>query len=344
MDRESQGDAAAVCHLTAPSGDTHAAWEEWTSFKGQRLKASSTAESMPAFAWKIENGVAVCISNLTDRPADAKISLSLPGGAYQIERLVFSQASSTSQAHVERLQGSIVTGKSTVTKPLRLEGGDATIYRITNLSRASQAAYSDIKVHLAKLHQSRASEYRRIMVPLKECWDNLGALSSGISAANRYDRLKQIHRALLTLAHAQSLCRNYRNEGRIDETTGGALMAALDRLQNSLADTSAVCLNLVPNIETNPVDPADPAARKVTISIANGGEREVSLVRIGAAGPNGAKIEPADEAMFPTLKPGETVRATFSIRLPEGVEQRACTAQIGYFTARSPAHLRVPLS
>ena len=341
---ESKDDVATVCKLAPASGELRPVWDDWTSFKGKRVRAESNSDTTPVYAARIENGFAACVTNLADQKAAFKVAVNLPTGVYEIDRLVFGASSQGIPARTERLVGIVLAKQSQIWKSGGLAAGDAAIYRFRNLTAGAASSYVSVKSRLASLRQARPSEYRRIMIPLRECWDNLAEVTTGVRPETRYECLKNVHRAMLTLAHAQSLCRNYCGEGRIAEALGTALQSDLDRLQSSLAGLSAVCLVLVPNVEVAQTDPADPLVRKITVTVANQGEREVSLVRIGAVGPKGASIFPGEEAMFPSLKPGETVRASFSIRLTEDADGRGLAAQIGYFTARSPAHLRIPVT
>jgi hypothetical protein len=179
------------------------------------------------------------------------------------------------------------------------------------------------------------------MVPLKECEAHLGSLAKGIRPQKRYDSLRYIHRALMTANHAQALCQNYMGQGRLPKEGGARLDGALDRLQNALTDLSAGCLNLVPSVTVSPPGDGKPDVREVKVQLANGGQQSVSLVRLGAEAPRGATVTPADRAMFDVLKPGETARATFTVRLPDDSSTSELSAEYAWFAARSPAHLRL---
>ena len=133
-------------------------------------------------------------------------------------------------------------------------------------------------------------------------------------------------------------------------------MGALERIQDSLAETSAVITGLVPEIELGPFTQSQPTesgagASAVTIeavatvSVRNTGNHSVDSVKLGLDGsalPDGSKCIPDDPAYFGTLHPGQAVRAQFTLRVPESEQPVPArfVADVSYFTSGAPAHLR----
>jgi hypothetical protein len=333
----------AVCRLTPPSKEADAAWTRFAPLDGTRIAASSGAESLPAYGARIADGAAILLVNHGEEKAEFRLSVRLPRGVYAIERCGFDSQKPETLPQVERLESVILDKAGAISKPGWLNPRMASVYRFRNCSAQTQAACADVLNNVRAFMQSRPAAFRQLMIPLRECADHVGALSSGVTNANRYERLKHIHRALLTLAHAQSLCQNFQSEGRLSRQEESALETALDRLEEMLTDLSAGCLDLVPGLTVAPPDPIRPDARIVTISLTNAGQKSVAFVRIGANAPTGCAVRPAEQALFNSIRPGETARATFTVTLDTDASERLITADIAYFAARAPAHLRLKM-
>ena len=112
-------------------------------------------------------------------------------------------------------------------------------------------------------------------------------------------------------------------------------------MEEALTELSAACLNLVPDVEISAPEPSRPNIRRVTISVMNAGEEALTSVKIGASAPEGATVQPAEQAMFRSVRPGETIHATFTVRLTDDTDPGDITADVSYFAAKVPAHLRL---
>jgi hypothetical protein len=191
-----------------------------------------------------------------------------------------------------------------------------------------------------------------------------GPYADSLYVASASKRLSCIHHLLLLTAQAQAMARNYEAEQIVSASAGAAVMGALERLTDALAEASAAALNLVPQItvarELPPREGADGAAidasmpsmpppaqrATVTIALTNAGTQGVAAVKIGqdsAAMPPGTVCEPTDPAYFGALYPGQTVRATFQLRCPalSPFPDSRCVGDVSYFIEGAPAHLRL---
>src|SRR5262249_21246392 len=145
--------------------------------------------------------------------------------------------------------------------------------------------FRDVKVRIYELQSKHPSEMRKILGPVQECESQIASFSSGITADRRYDVIKHVHRALLTVAHAQSLARNFQGEGRLSGEIGANISNGLNVLEEALTELSAACLNLIPKVELSAPDSTQPNIREVTISISNQGLQTITSVKIGATAP-----------------------------------------------------------
>src|SRR5262249_39580053 len=202
------------------------------------------------------------------------------------ERLGFACDPNGPSPVIEGFNSLVSSSWQTIKKSGSLAPGAASIYRFTNCAARTYLTYRKVRMDLTALKAASPPAFRRIMVPLRECWDHVGAVTSG-GVRNKEAGLKHIHRALLTLAHAQSLARNFTSEGAAGSKTARPLSNDLDGLQKSLTSLSMVLLELVPGATVSAPDSADPMVRQVTVSMANAGSRSVSFVRLGAAAPSG---------------------------------------------------------
>jgi hypothetical protein len=341
---EFTGDAAnpcSACGLPASIDPDSPPWKEWVSLSGTRLAASTSEATVPLYAARTPFGVAALVANHGDSKADYDLDLKLGRGVYTVERWVFDMQASEIGGRVERLESLVLGKTSAVEKPGWLPAGHAAIYKFTNRCLDVQASFDNVRQAVRAMQAGSPSACRTVMVPLHECEGHLGSLSRGIRPEKRYDSLRYIHRALLTVNHAQALAQNLRGQGRLPREGADRLEGALDHLQTALTDLSAGCLNLLPSLTIAPPDEAKPGVRSVTVQLANAGRQSVSLVRLGADAAAGAKVVPAERAIFDVLRPGETARATFTVRLPEDSTACDLSAEIAWFAAKAPAHLRL---
>jgi hypothetical protein len=389
-DRPSAGTEASPSNAAAP--DSGANWFFWGRFAGQRIYAETIRpEDLPetvfkTYAVRSRSGTSVCLVNRADRKVQVAVRLRLPRGIYCIERLTFSPDSappptenggqktqdnlpvqppasnppSPALSRLERLESRNMMNADVVSKRLTLEPGQVCLVRCTDQAqvalRARREAYDSLQ-DLAASYPGPARALRRVL-------NESSPYADSLYAASVSKRLSCIHHLLLLTAQAQAMARNYVAEQVIGASAGAAVMGALERLTDALAEASAAALNLVPQItvvrELSPMDGADGAAinaamppapaseQRVTVTIAltNAGEQSVAAVKIGqdsSAMPPGTVCEPTDPAYFGALHPGQTVRAAFQLRCParSPFPDSRCVGDISYFIAGAPAHLRL---
>jgi hypothetical protein len=340
--KDSDADPARICGLTdATSEKSAVAWEPWVTFEGPRLTVESSEADLPAYGAQVPHGAALLLVNHREAKAVAKIGLKLTRGVYSIERLTYDLENPETSRRVERLESVVLGGTEVASKPAWLGPKSVAIYRFTNRCAQTASAFGNVKNRIRALMDDNRSAARLMMVPLRECESNVGALSKGIQPDKRYDCLRYIHRALLTASHAQALCQNQRKQGRLAGEEGEALESALDRLEEVLTELSAGCLNLVPSVVVKRSQAEAGDLCEVTVSLTNAGKQPVTNVKIGAEAPEGATVKPAERAFFGTVQPGETARASFTVRLSSEAPVPEISADIAYFAARAPAHLRM---
>lgn len=263
-------------------------------------------------------------------------------------------------AQIARMGGRNLPGRGVVTNWVALAPGQICLFRYTDTAREARTALFDALARLHPLALSSPGPARQIRRILEEGESYLGGLYPG-PTRNLDRRIGCIHRLLLLTAQARSLERNHQALGDISARAGRVTQQALDHLAESLAETSAALLGLVPDVTLTPQEIALPAQTQpatlssqeenaprmvtVTVTLANTGPQSVSLVKLSldnAALPAGTVCRPSDPAFFDALPPGQTVRAVFHLRYPAQtvLTPRACVGDVSYFMAGTPAHLR----
>lgn len=367
---------------------------EWMLWGRLRTTPSPVSESpdsgVTAYAVHSAQGMTLCLVNRSTEKKSLRLQIRLPRGVYKGERLLFSPQNRVAQANpalrplqsesrlrtvsddgqaandaetvppaqLERLQGRTLHVTTLVGKPCVLLPGQVCFYRYTDVAQAARAALNETYDTLHVMALKSPNPARRLRHILEEGNGERSSLSSG-NSRDSSARLSGIHRLLLLTAQVQSMQRNYQQRGVVDSERGAAVMGALERLTDALAETSAALLELVPQItireERAPVvaptpsaADAPPAARllTVTVSLTNLGRQSPGMVKLGldtAALPHGVACQPDDPAYFGAVHPGQSVRAAFHVRCPAGMllPTDRCGGDVSYFVSGTPAHLRI---
>ncbi len=376
----------------APVGDSPAgppAWQVWGRLA--TIPAPVTAAPDTALltgAVHSAQGMTLCLVNRSTEKKQLRVQIRLPRGVYRCERLTFSPpnlmaeatqrtemsgatlqtAAAVSQAEamahplpaaqLERLQGPTFTTAAVIRKRCTLLPGQVCLYRYTDVSQAARAALNETYDRLHEMALDSPGPARRLRHILEEADGVRGSLSPG-NGKSASARLSGIHRLLLVTAQVQSMQRNYQQRHNVNAKQGAALMGALERLTDALAETSATLLEFVPQIaitesETAPATNASPVANTpppshsllVTMSLTNLGNQSASMVKLGldtASLPAGVVCEPDDPAYFGAVHPGQSVRAAFRLRCPAGsaIPANRFGGDVSYFVSGAPAHLRL---
>lgn len=324
-------------------------------------KNSADAPTIPAisaYAAAGTSGATALLVNPSNATVTVRYQIRLARGAYDMEILRFSPAKPeialvaqespapalnlTYETRLTHLDSCDFGATRTAERLVILRPGEAAIVRANNVSRSAVGAYYHACELLSALRPSVPGLSRRLRTMLRDGESGLQilTLSNGRRGSGR--RLEAIHHLLLLTAQAESLERNYLLRGAVKHKEGAALAAALEALSGALSQTSAVALNLVPQIE---VLPDTRGKVKVAVSLRNGGNESVDSVKLGLddkALPAKTVCQPPDPAYFGALRPGQSVETTFEIRCASGEDLTAVqyTADVSYLTASCPAHLR----
>lgn len=405
---------------------------------GQAAQSELPAEGLGIYATRNEYGATLCLVNRTDTPIQTSAGIRLPRGIYRIELLTYTRSadpistpkqetsapiliashlptpttladqgtvlnsgSAEIVERLERLEGADLGGATTLRKPVRLAPGEVCFYRCTDMARTARAAWYEVFNQLRTMGKSSPGAMHRLSKMLHEADGDLSSLNGrGGRGEGVMGRVSDIHHLLLYTAQAHSLHQNYLMRRNINEEQGKAVMAAFDHLTDSLSETSAVLLGLVPQVtvsaststtqvskvsSSSSVSPIssvsftgrslngiengrstkkreekrvallnsrrssriepDRTERTVTILLANTGGHSVENVKLGlnlAKLPREVTCTPADPAYFGTLRPGQTVRATYRLRgsALDEMPNSLLTGDVSYFAGTAPAHLR----
>ena len=375
---------------SAEAPPSEPAWMLWGRLRTTPASVTIPPETgLAAYAVRSAQGMTLCLLNRSSEKKLLRLQIRLPHGVYKGERLLFTPQRpvvQTSSSHpnlptesrlrtisdagqtaevvqtlpltqLERTQGRTLTTTTTIRKPCLLLPGQVCLYRYTDVAQAARAALNETYDSLHTMARSSPHPAQRLRRILEEGDRERSSLSPGGKSSGA--RLSGIHRLLLLTAQVQSMQRNYQQRHVVDAAHGAAVMGALERLTDALAETSAALLELVPQIvvreETEAlsaqgpagVDTPLPAHRlTVTVSLSNLGRQSPGMVKLGldtAALPHGVACEPDDPAYFGSVHPGQSVRAVFHVRCPAGTPLRAdrCGGDVSYFVAGAPAHLRI---
>jgi hypothetical protein len=374
---------------SAPAEDAPAepGWVLWGRLRTAPSPVYLPADSgILATAVHSAQGMTLCLVNRSTEKKSLRLQFRLPRGVYKGERLTFTppdvvatmspasrstvtesrlrtisdsaQEAKASPAspiiELERIQGRTLNAPTVVKKPFVLLPGQVCFYRFTDVAQAARAAVNETYDSLHTMALKSPGPAARLRHILEEGNGSRASLSAGNRSGSA--RLSGIHRLLLLTAQVQSMQRNYQQRHTVNAAEGAAVMGALERLTDALAETSAVLLEMLPQItvreesapDAGPVPPEGSPARTVlvTVSLANLGRQSPGMVKLGldtAALPRGVACVPDDPAYFGAVHPGQSVRAIFRLRCPAGtlLPTDRCGGDVSYFVSGAPAHLRI---
>jgi hypothetical protein len=281
--------------------------------------------------------------NNDESKAMSTLKLYMPAGVYSIDQINFSLLDKDTSLQKTRLSPVLLGKAGVLQKPIWQKPHTGSFLRIVNRESQSAEMCGRVWEGLRQMQKQNMTCYRHLRNSFMECSENVSIISRGVNSANRYDRIRNIHRALLNLAHTRSLFSNYVGDGQLDREGNAQVEEGMKSLDASLTDMSMGCLGLNAQINIEPGTVDSPDFQRVVISLSNGGGMSVANVRIGLEVPEGVHAEPSLEAMFGNLAPGQSASAAFKLQgvKPEMLEHISGT--IVYFAARTPARIVLPL-
>ena len=346
-------------------------WYDWGRLASAPIACSSISEKLPvpitAFGVHNEDGACVVLWNTSSHPAPFELRLKTGNGVFRIERLCFNPAHPASStppadstakadrslpcnASMRRMEGIDSPSPATIVKRGTLAPGEISLIRTTDTAREARLAMMALEQSIKELAQTAPGPAARLRKIQKECDKYVDAIRSGPDS-DRQRRLSFIHRLILLYSQAEAQHRNNQSREKVSGDPGNRTMAAVERLEAALAETSAVLSGLVPQLEiTGPATGSSSAGEiTVQVSLSNSGSRSVDKVKLGLDTrtlPTGVACVPEDAAYFGALGPGQSVRAEFKLKCTaadsaalQDISQK-CTADVSYFSNGTPAHLR----
>jgi hypothetical protein len=331
---------STALHLSEDSS-TPAPWTRWVENSAGFLASRTAYENAPVVAVRTPTGVTLLVANRTEEPIKLRVAVKVGRGVHTLDSLSCDPKMPNSCQVPVRSQARILGKPGFLAVTLECAPGKVAAVNVTNRIATAQAARRELGTAMMALKASYPAEDRRIRVPLNECDSHLGAVLSGIRPESAGMAIRHIQRSILTLAHAQMLCRNSMGLKRVSQQSGEPVRIALDKLDSAMAELSAATLGLTPNVAISNAQSETNPSRTLTISLVNQGSTPIESVRLGAASPPATKVQPSDEAVFTSLKPGQTVTATFTVQLGEMAATALLGGDIAFVAARVPARLRV---
>ncbi len=357
--------------VTQPQASSEPRWITWSYLRSTAIPVHAAQSDIVVYGARFSLGATLSMVNTSQEKRDVTVRFRLPRGVYKAETLTYSPerpgspATDTAPAvpvtpagvHLRTLEGADFSSAHTLVKPLTLLPGEVCVLRCTDEAEATWSAMQETRQRLHEMAADAPGPSRRMRRMLDEAEGYLSGLKGTPGRHSSVEqRLGCIHRLLLSTAQAQSLHRNLQARHSVPAEKGGLVMGAMERLSDSLAETSAALLGLVPAISvTLPVQESTPAAGntttapvegpQVSVTLANRGSRAVGAVKVGLDPgllPEGARPEPEDPALFGALRPGQTARAAFHVRgtASASVPASSCVGDVSYFIAGAAAHLR----
>ena len=348
---------------------TSPAWFLWGRMGGAHADIAAQIpreidpNALRYYAAQSPEGLTACLTNRSAQKITLKVVFRLPRGVYKTEVLSFRLPESESQsrtAQLERLTGRDITKNAdTLSAVWTLEPGEAAFVRATNEERLARLALNEANSLLKAFAKTRPTQAKRLRTMLDEAAPYVSGMSSGTHKITLGKRLNCVHRILLYTGQAQSLHGNYMAKGVPDSATAAQLMGAFECVTDSLAETSAVLLGVVPHLavtfapsvtsqwagiqENAPAKP--PQKATITLALVHQGSQTLRDVKLGVDArnlPSGMTCSPPVPDYFPVLKPGQSVTASFTVQGAElnAVPMNRFVGDISYFTVGAPAHLR----
>lgn len=340
------GDAVGDLGLP-PQDDGVPQWSGWANLDTKRVTARSTHEAVRAVASRIPDGLAIGIGNTAEAPALLRLEVRLPAGRYTIDRLVYGPG----HVHLERLQSSAPDGGGFIRKPGYLAPKSGAVYRFVNHASRASATYMRAAQQARAYASVSSRNSARLMAALRECPWMLTQAARLIARKNPGEALRPIHRALLGIRHAQAVCGNMTAPGEAAARLRSRIATELDALEASLGECSVAALGLVPSADVE----AGEGRTRIRLGVRNSGSQSISAVKLWLTGPRGCVVEPSLQAVFDTLRPGQTVTAEFTAKTPGASADTQASARrapgdrtdgdlcghLSYFRDQAPAHVRI---
>ena len=341
-------------------------WFRWSRLADQQAGTTVTVpkgEESPVVVYAAAGnwGATTLLINASGHTATIRYRIRLGRGAYEMQILRFSppkpdvalaaQETASDAANsrpnyetrLTYLDGCDFGAAHTAERLVILAPGETALVRANNVARSAVEAYYTAYGLLNGLRGTAPGPAKRLRKMLRDGESSLQSLTPTTGRHSGARRLAAIHHLLLLTAQAQTLERNYLSRRAVNQEEGAAIAVALEALYAALSQTSAVALNLVPQVEALPNERG--SATRITISLRNGGTQSVSSVKLGLDNrflPAQSVCQPPEPAYFGALPPGQSVETTFDVKTPKAAAllEARYIADVSYLAASCPAHLR----
>lgn len=277
----------------------------------QTADASAEPE-ITAVKWNSQSTVIIrkCSSqavNLTTR---------LTSGAYSISVTSIDGSGAAATTSFSRLQCRVLPFGGTIQLHLMCE--DTILIHFVNYSGVAVSAYQKAIKGLIRLKDSD----RDVSIALNgsRCWRDILHLNrSGLT--NLHKISEQIRWILLCAGQDQSVCRNIALYHQHAAHSAELVNNDITQLEIAMAHIVASMYSLTPQVAMS----SD--RKEIKVSLTNSGAYTVYSVKL--------RMPPYNGDVFPALKPGQTVSATF----PMSQDTVAPTGEISFLTAGTPAEM-----
>ena len=282
-------------------------------------------------------GYKICMlfTNSGDSKIRNIITVKLPAGCLTFSKIDFPLQDSSDDIGLDRLESVPQLHPGNVTKVIWQKPEQGTLLIIENQTARMVENTQNLLDVIRGLKKHSSHLFRILNGPYNECREQISIVSQGVSVSNRYDRLRNIHRALFLLSNIQTLLENIKlaNHTIVDKEFD----VYIGDLRDSLSETSMCCLQLLPQLNWNRSSAGKPDTYAVNITLANYGGGTVGNARFVLHSKSHSRITPSTIAMLGSIGPGQSVKARFHLELAQGDPNDDLSARLVYYFDRSPA-------
>ncbi len=274
--------------------------------------AVSTVPAITAVKWKSQS--AIIIRNCASQPVN--LTTRLKSGAYSISITSIEGSGTSATTTFSRLQCRALPFGGTI--QLHVKCSDTTLIHFVNYSGVALSAFQKAIKGLIRLKKSD----RDVSIALNgsRCWRDILHLNRS-ELTNLHTICEKIRWILLCAGQDQSVCRNIALYHPHAAYSAEVVNNDITHLEIAMAHIVASMYSLTPQVAIS----SD--RKEIKVSLTNSGAYTVYSVKLRIPSLNGD--------VFPALKPGQTVSATF----PLSQNMDDPTGEISFLTDGTPAEM-----
>jgi hypothetical protein len=305
------------------------------NLEGMKLPPEGASDTNGIVATREGDNIRLLFTNTSDNKIRNIITIKLPAGCLTFSKIDFPLQGSSDDIGLDRLESVPQLHPGNITKVIWQKPEEGTLLIIENQTARMVDNTQNLLDVIRGLKKHSSHLFRILNGPYNECREQISVVSQGVSVSNRYDRLRNIHRALFLLSNIQTLLENIKlaNHTILDKEFD----VYIGDLRDSLSETSMCCLQLMPQLYWRRISSGTPDTYAVNMTLANYGGRTIGNARFVLRSKSHSRISPSAIAMLGSIGPGQSVKARFHLELTRGDPNDDLSARLVYYFDRSPA-------